>query len=148
MELQFFVVAWRVENMAPAVYRYEADRHCLSFIRPAPDSQTQGKEMVLQTEFASAPLVVLITGNLAAATAIQGTQGYRQLLLRAGSAGQRMWLASVAMGLGGTVFAGFLPRAAHNLAGIDGYRLAGLLAYATGHPVISSAVSDEGRYER
>jgi SagB-type dehydrogenase family enzyme len=149
VELQFVVVAWRVENIAPAVYRYEPEDHCLSHIRPAPDPETDAKEMVLQTEFASAPLIILITGNLAAATAIYGAWGYRQLLLRAGSAGQRMWLASVALGLAGTVFAGFLPRAAHDIAGIDGYRSAGLLAFAAGYEATGiSAVANERRDER
>ena len=138
MRLQFVIVVWRVDNIVPGVYLYEPDEHCLSYIRRAPDPETEGKEMVLQIEFATAPLIILTTGNLAAATAIYGAWGYRQLLLRAGSAGQRLWLASVAMGLAGTVFAGFLPRAAHEIAGIDGYRSAGLLAFATGYSGVSA----------
>lgn len=133
VELQLLVVAWRVENLVPAVYRYEPDEHALSFVGSAPDQQTEGRDLVLQTEFADAPIIIFLTGNLAAASARHGAWGHRQLLLRAGSAGHRLWLASIGVGLVGTVFAGFLPRAAHRIAGVDGYTNASLLAYSAGY---------------
>ncbi|HYE73791.1 MAG TPA: hypothetical protein VEF04_10680, partial [Blastocatellia bacterium] len=73
------------------------------------------------------------TGNLAAACARYGSWGHRQLLLRTGAAGQRLWLSSIGVGLAGTVFAGFLPRAANRFAGLDGYLQASLLAFAVGN---------------
>ncbi len=131
--LNLLVVAWRVHDLAPAIYRYVAVDHTLEYVGTAPNQQTEGKELVLQTEFADAPVIVLITGNLAAACTRHGSWGHRQLLLRAGAAGHRLWLSSLGVGLVGTVFAGFLPRAAHRVVGVDGYRNAGLFAYATGH---------------
>ncbi|HZU66449.1 MAG TPA: nitroreductase family protein [Ktedonobacteraceae bacterium] len=131
--LQFLLVAWRVEDLAPAVYRYEQDEHALVYVGPAPNQKEGGANLVLQTEFGDAPLIVLITGNLAAACARHGAWGHRLLLLRAGAAGQRMWLSSIGVGLVGTTFAGFLPRAAHRIAGVDGYKNASLFAYSTGY---------------
>lgn len=133
VDLQMLLVAWRVVDLAPAVYRYEPVEHALSFVGPAPDQQTEGTDLVLQTEFADAPIIVFLTGNLAAASARHGAWGHRQLLLRAGSAGHRLWLASLGVGLVGTVFAGFLPRAAQRIAGVDGYTNASLLAYSAGY---------------
>ncbi len=131
--LHLLLVAWCVKDLAPAIYRYVPGAHQLAYVASAPDQRTEGTGLVLQTEFADAPAIVLITGNLAAASARHGAWGHRQLLLRAGSAGQRLWLSSLGIGLVGTVFAGFLPRAAHRAVGVDGYRNAGLFAYATGH---------------
>lgn len=131
--LHLLVVAWRVQDLAPAVYRYVAGDHVLEYVGLAPNQQTEGTGLVLQTEFADAPVIVLITGNLAGACERHGAWGHRQLLLRAGSAGHRLWLSSLGVGLVGTVFAGFLPRAAHRVVGVDGYRNAGLFAYAAGH---------------
>ena len=131
--LHLLVVAWRVQGLTPAVYRYAAASHALEYVGPAPNQQTEGIDLVLQTEFADAPVIVLITGNLAAACERHGAWGHRQMLLRAGAAGHRLWLASLGVGLVGTVFAGFLPRAAHRVAGVDGYRNAGLFAYSAGH---------------
>lgn len=131
--LHFLLVAWRVEGLVPAVYLYEHDKHALARIGPAPDQKAGGANLVLQTEFANAPLIILITGNLAAACARHGAWGHRQLLLRAGAAGQRLWLSSLGVGLVGTIFAGFLPRAAQHNAGVDGYKNASLVAYSAGH---------------
>jgi len=130
--LQFLVVAWRVAGVEPAVYRYQPHDHTLDRLGPAPDQQ-EATSLALQTEFAGAPVIVFMTGNLAAACTRHGGWGHRQLLLRAGAAGQRLWLASLGVGLVGTVFAGFLPRAAHRFTGVDGNLEASLLAYSTGH---------------
>lgn len=131
--IDFLVVAWRLEGVEPAVYRYEASTHTLARLGPVPDQKTEAVRMVLQVEFADAPVIVLTVGNLAAASELYGGWGHRQLLLRAGAAGQRMWMASIGVGLVGTVFAGFLNRAARSVAGVDGYRKAGLFAYSTGY---------------
>ena len=133
LDLRLLLVAWRVEGIAPAVYQYELEQHTLVAVGPAPDQKTEGTNIVLQTEFADAPVIVIITGNLAAASRRHGPWGHRQLLLRAGSAGHRLWFASLGVGLVGTVFAGFLPRAAQRIAGINGYTTASLLAYSTGY---------------
>jgi hypothetical protein len=131
--LKFLVVAWRVEGIEPAVYGYESAVHTLIQLGPVPDQSTEAINMVLQIEFADAPVIILTVGDLAAASARYGGWGHRQLLLRAGTAGQRLWLASIGVGLVGTVFAGFLHRAARRIAGVEGYRNAALLAYSTGH---------------
>lgn len=132
-KIELLVVAWRVEGLPQGIYRYLPATHSLTLVGPAPDRETSGKDMVLQTEFADAPAIVLVTGELGIALKQHGAWGHRNLLVRAGAAGYRLWLASLAMGLSGTVFAGLLPRAAQRLAGLDGYRKAGLFAYAVGH---------------
>src|SRR4029450_9966494 len=106
--------------------------------------------LALQAEFAGAPVLIFVTGNLAAACERYGSWGHRQLLLRAGAAGQRLWLASIGVGLAGTVFAGFLPRAANRFAGVDGYLQASLLAYSVGnlpYPATSGS-TDKGLYQQ
>jgi nitroreductase len=146
--LRLIVVAWRVVGIAPAIYEYAPDPHALIRIGPAPDPLNDAKDLVLQTEFARSPLIILIAGNLAAASTRYGAWGHRQLLMRAGAAGQRLWLTTVALGLSGTVFAGFLPQAAHRAANIDGYRNAGLLAYACGYGTSQNEQREEGPVSR
>lgn len=130
--LQLMAVAWRVEGIEPAVYSYDPKSHELAYVGPAPDPK-EATSLALQAEFAAAPVLIFVTGNLAAACERYGSWGHRQLLLRAGAAGLRLWLASIGVGLAGTVFAGFLPRAAHRFAGVDGYLQASLLAYSVGN---------------
>jgi hypothetical protein len=132
-KIELLVVAWRVEGLAQGIYRYLPAAHSLAPVGPAPDQEAGGRDLVLQTEFADAAAIVLVTGELGAAVKQHGPWGHRNLLVRAGATGYRLWLASLAAGLSGTVFAGLLPRAAQRLAGLDGYRNAGLFAYAVGH---------------
>ena len=130
--LEYLVVAWRVENTCPGIYLYEPNVHSLAMLTSAPDQETEGSGLVLQPEFAKASAIVLVIGGLATALAQHGARGHQILLLRAGAAAHRMWLASIAAGLEGTVFAGFLPRATQRLARVDGYYRAALFAYAMG----------------
>jgi nitroreductase len=132
-KVELLVVAWRVEGLPQGIYRYVPASYSLALVGAAPNQEAGGRDLVLQTEFADAAAIVLVTGELGAAVKQHGPWGHRNLLVRAGAAGYRLWLAALAMGLSGTVFAGLLPRAAQRLAGLDGYRRAGLFAYAVGY---------------
>lgn len=134
MDLQFCLVAWRVEGLAPAVYQYHAQEHALQRLHCAPDQPGEAEALVLQREFAYAPVMIVMLGNLATACAHYGARGHRQLLLRAGAAGQRLWFASLGLKLVGTVFAGFLAQAARSYLKTDGYTRLSLLAFACGYP--------------
>jgi nitroreductase len=90
-------------------------------------------ELFVQSDFADAPAVIWIAGNLAAACASDGARGHRHLLLRAGAAAHRLWMAALASGLNGSIVAGLVPGAARRLLGFDGYKTASLLAFAAGH---------------
>ncbi len=132
--LSYLVLAKRVSGIPEGVYCYDASRHGLCQVRP-PLSQAETLELFVQSEFAEAPALIWITGNLAAACASAGAKGHRHLLLRAGAAGHRLWMAALALGLSGCLLAGLIPGAARRLLGIDGYTTASLFAFAFGHPV-------------
>jgi nitroreductase len=100
-------------------------------------------ELFVQPEFASAPVIIWIAGNLAAACARLGALGHRLLLLRAGLAGHRLWTAALAMGLSGGITAGVVSGAAREQFGLDGYRQVSLLAFATGIEEGDRQESDE-----
>jgi SagB-type dehydrogenase family enzyme len=129
-ELIFLSIAWRVDGLRPAVYVYRAPRQELCLWGPAPHD---GRKLFVQSTFGSAPLSIWIVGNLANACARQGAFGHRQLLLRAGAAGHRLWMAALGVGLSGCLVAGVVPGAARQVLGLDGYQRASLLAFATGH---------------
>ena len=126
--LELFLVAWRVDGLPTAVYRYGA--HALSAVAALP---ADGDGLVLQREFAQAPALVVVGGNLAAALQRHGSHGHRLLLARAGAAGHAAWLAALSLDLVGSVFAGLLPTAFCELTGGDGYLRAPLFAFAAGH---------------
>jgi SagB-type dehydrogenase family enzyme len=129
--LTFYVLAWNLTGFEPAVYVYDAEKHGLQFVAPARSFQ-ESMDLFVQPEFASAAVVIWIAGDLAAASARLGPLGHRYLLLRAGSAGNRLWTAALAMGLSGGVTAGVVSGFAREHFGLDGYHQVSLLACATG----------------
>lgn len=134
VDLELYCAAWRVTGVSTGLYRYLPERSELCRVANLPDGR-DAEELVMQREFADAPALLVITGNLAAALARHGSHGHRLLLTRAGAAGHAAWLAALRLGLGGTVFAGLLPNVLRERAGADGYHRAALFAFAAGHPI-------------
>jgi SagB-type dehydrogenase family enzyme len=133
--LNFVALVWHVDGIPQGIYGYDSLKHGLSFLCSMPPPR-DARDMFVQREFTSVPLVVWISGNLVAACSRHGAYGHRQLLLRAGCAGHRLWMAALAMGLSGCLIAGLVPSAAHRNLGLDGYRRTSLLAFATGRAAV------------
>jgi len=130
--LKFTVLANNVEGLEPGVYEYEPVSRELISLRGALSAE-ESKDLFVQSEFAEAPMTVWISANLAAACSRAGSFGHRRLLIRAGAAGHRLWMASLALGMVGCLVAGVIPGAARRRLGMDGYTNASLLAFAAGH---------------
>jgi SagB-type dehydrogenase family enzyme len=130
--LKFTVLANNVEGLESGVYAYEPVSRELVSLREALSAEER-LDLFVQAEFAEAPVSVLISANLAAACSRAGSFGHRRLLIRAGAAGHRLWMASLALGMAGCLVAGVIPGAARKRLGMDGYTNATLLTFATGH---------------
>ncbi|MBB5061068.1 SagB-type dehydrogenase family enzyme [Granulicella aggregans] len=124
--LVFFLAAKRVEGLTPALYRFDARDHMLHAASALP-TPNQEKIFFRGHDYSSSAFFVWICGNLQAACDSQGAFGYRSLLLRAGAAGNSMWLSALALNLGGSLIAGIdsnaggLPRTAPYYAGLLGF---------------------------
>jgi nitroreductase len=129
VELRLVCASWRVSGLDTGLYGF--DSRALVRLADLPTG-TDAEDIVLQREFASAPALVLVLGNLAAALRRHGSHGHRLLLNRAGAAAHAAWLAALSLGLDGTVFAGLLPGAVRELLGADGYTSAPLFAFSVG----------------
>jgi len=136
--LEFYVVARTVTGLAPAVYRDANGRLEFTASIPAQDGISA---MVLQPEFGLAAALVLVVGSLEDALEAHGSHGHRLLLERSGAASAAAWLTAVHRGLGGSIFAGFLPSALKTLVGIDGFRRSQLLAVAVGSTAAANVVA-------
>jgi SagB-type dehydrogenase family enzyme len=130
--LQFLVLASRVEGIAPGAYVYD---HSENGLRQWRSDYMPGRqrELFIQEEFSDTPLSILVFGSLAAACEKHGAFGHRQLMLRAGAAVHRCWMAALSLGMQGCPVAGIVPGAARELLGLDGYIEAPLLAFTAGH---------------
>jgi hypothetical protein len=134
VDLEVYCAARRVTGVDPGFYRFLPQRSGLHRVASLPDGPA-AEDLVAQREFAQAPALLIIMGNLAAALARHGSHGHRLLLSRAGAAGHAAWLTALRLHLVGTVFTGLLPHVVWERAGVDGYHRAALFAFAAGHPV-------------
>jgi SagB-type dehydrogenase family enzyme len=89
---------------------------------------------VLQSSLAAAPVVLFMVGDFEQATRERGARGYRELLMQAGAALGRAWLAATAYGLVGCASGGFMEAGLRSLLDLDGYRTCPLIALCLGRP--------------
>jgi hypothetical protein len=136
--LEILCVAWRVTGLGTALHSYDPANGVLHRIAPVPTGAA-AEDLVLQREFASAPVILTFVGPLAAGLARHGSHGHRMLLLRAGAAAHAAWIAALRLGLVGSVFAGLLPHVLRERAAVDGYLRAPLFALAVGRPPVVGA---------
>jgi SagB-type dehydrogenase family enzyme len=130
--LRFLILARRVDRLPPGVYEYQSRLHELSILR-RDMAQEEMASLFVQDDFADAPCVVWIAGDLDQTCSVYGSAGHRRLLLRAGAAGHRFWMAVMGLGLGGSLIAGLVPGAARTLLGLNGSKKASLFAVAVGY---------------
>ncbi|WP_214326796.1 nitroreductase family protein [Nonomuraea sediminis] len=132
--LQTDVVAFDVDGLEPAMYRFEADRRSFQPVAPLPPPEER-EHLTLQAEFCRSPAIVSIAADLAEADRARGAHGYRMLLGRISAAAYTMWLDAVASGLAGTVFAGFIPASVRRALHSDGTSRHHVFALAVGRAV-------------
>jgi SagB-type dehydrogenase family enzyme len=130
--LRFLILARRVDGLPPGVYEYQPRLHELSILR-CDMAHEEMASLFVQDDFADAPCVVWIAGDLHQTCTVYGSLGHRRLLLRAGAAGHRFWMAVMGLGLGGSLIAGLVPGAARTLLGLNGFEKASLFAVAIGY---------------
>jgi hypothetical protein len=128
-ELETTAFAIRVHGLAPATYDLDHRARQATPLAPLPPGERL-RSLTLQAEFVDAAVVLSLSADLAATDA----HGYRELMVRASATAYHLWLAAVARGWTGSVFAGLLPAALRGPLGNDGASRAQLFALALGHP--------------
>lgn len=129
--LRFHISSSYIDGLPPGRYAYIPEAQMLSAMGSAiPFEDLAG--LFVQSDFASAPLIIWISGNLATACERHGAFGHRQLLLRAGAAAHRVWLSGLAMGVAGCLVAGVIRGATCHKLGFDGWTESSLIAITLG----------------
>ncbi|MFY1675719.1 MULTISPECIES: nitroreductase family protein [unclassified Streptomyces] len=133
------VLARDVADLPRGIHRYDTGERAL---KPEPHELPPLEDMVLQLEFAAAPAVIVVHGDLSTAVERHGVGGHRRLLARGAAFAHSVWLAALAGGAVGSVFAGVLSAAGRTHLGLDGAGRAQLLGLALGHPRTAAASQD------
>jgi SagB-type dehydrogenase family enzyme len=100
--LREYVVAMRVQDLAPGVYAYDPAGPALRRLKAGQLKSAMYSAGLLQDCVGDASAVIVHTADAARLPYPDGSRGYRYANLDAGMAGERLYLSTVALGLGTT----------------------------------------------
>ncbi|MFE4368020.1 hypothetical protein ACFRMN_07200 [Streptomyces sp. NPDC056835] len=137
--LRINVVAFRLGGLEPGMYSLDTGSSTgggtgeRSYVKVAPLPEGEALHgLTIQREFCDSAAIISLAADLDRASAVHGAHGYRTLMSRAGAAAYTMWLDAVAVGLVGSVFAGFIPASVRQPLRSDGASRHQLFALALG----------------
>jgi len=117
--LEVHLVAGRVEGLAPAAYRYDADAHSLSPQVAGDLRQRLAQAARAQTWLADAPAILVITAVPERTARKYGDRATRYIHMEVGHAAQNVYLQAAASGLGTVVVGAFDDAAVAALLELD-----------------------------
>jgi len=126
-----FPVALTVDELPPAVYRYDGATCRLFHIGPATPEALR-KDILLQWEHGSAAALIFLVVPLSRWLHRCGDRGYRSLALQAGWITDRLYLIAEALGLSYTASGGYAPACADRLLCLDGYHYTAFFSFVVG----------------
>jgi SagB-type dehydrogenase family enzyme len=105
--LELFIVAGKVDDLAPGVYRYRPSTHTLTATATGDLREDVSRAALNQRFFAEAPALMVISAVYERTTAKYSDRGMRYVLMEAGHAAQNVYLQAAALGLGTLVVGAF-----------------------------------------
>ena len=131
--VSLFMIAHRVVDLAPGVYRYANRSHRLIPIRRAELADSLIDVCVGQSMAGAAAAGFVMAAELDAAPTVLGDRSYRDLLLESGAIAQRIYLAAETRGLVARNLAAFVDDRFNELLGLQPLGLLGLHLTMLGH---------------
>ncbi|MFE5856865.1 nitroreductase family protein [Streptomyces sp. NPDC056500] len=150
LPLQVSVVAFRLSGLEPGMYGLDTvGDTARSYVPVAPLPEGEAlHSLTVQREFCDAPAIISFAADLDRASDLYGAHGYRTLMTRTSAAAYTMWLDAVALGLVGTVFAGFIPASVRLPLRSDGASRHQLFALALGGAPVPPPIAPEPTGDR
>jgi hypothetical protein len=128
----WLVWARNVEGLSPGIHTYDGAGDFTS-VTPLPDDLTWSH--AIQSDFVESPCLVLPLWKLDSALTADGTDGYLNSLLAAGSSLYTSWLTALDLGLVGCLLRGVHPALLSSALGMGGVGARPLLTLSLGHPL-------------
>jgi SagB-type dehydrogenase family enzyme len=136
--VHLYLYVHRVEGLSPGVYRYWPEHSELEKIKEG-DQRLVAAALSLGQDLAgNACLAFSMIADFANATHIYGDRGYRYAHFEAGAIGQKMYLASEALGLRATGIGAFFDEEVNRYLGLSPKLGQVVYHFAVGYPVPDS----------
>jgi len=132
--LEIYLVAGRVTDLDPGVYRYDHKKHRLEIVMEGDIRVMLARAALGQKFIAGAPASIVITAVYKRTVRVYGDRGYfRYVPMDAGHAAQNIYLESVALGLGTVAVGAFIDSKVLAVMGIEGDEIP-LYIFPFGYP--------------
>ena len=118
--VELHVVAHRVADLTPGLYRYESEAHGLTAVRSGNLSGPMTRACLGQEMAGTAAAGLAMVGRIRAQAERLGERSYRNLLLESGAIAQRVYLSAEAQSLAARNLAAFLDDELNALLRLDG----------------------------
>jgi SagB-type dehydrogenase family enzyme len=117
--LDLYVVANRIRNLAPGLYRYCSSVHGLELQRSGALGRRLKRVCLGQAMAHDAAAGLIVAAHLGEGGAVGRDRSYRDTLIEAGAIAQRLYLAAEATGLAARNLAAFVDGDLNQLLGFD-----------------------------
>jgi len=107
-----------VDNLVPGVYHFRPENHSIKCIKQGDVRTGVAKHSVHQMWMATAPVMLVITGEYARCTVKYGRRGIRYTHIEAGHVGQNVFLQAEAIGLKAGIVGAFNNKQIIKIMGI------------------------------
>ena len=134
--VQLYLYVHRVEGLAPGVYCYSPERAELEKIKEGDQRPVAAALSLGQDLAGNACVAFSMIGDFELAARSYGDRGYRYVHFEAGAIGQRMYLASEALGLRATGIGAFFDDQVNRYLGLAPERGQVVYHFAVGYPVL------------
>ncbi|MCE4628502.1 MAG: SagB/ThcOx family dehydrogenase [Desulfurococcales archaeon] len=119
MPVEAYVVARGVSGLDPGIYHYNPGEHSLEPVRLGDYSRALYEISLEQEHVSTAPATIILTSIISRTASKYGWRSYRYIHLDTGHAGENIYLASEALGLGTVAVGAFYDRRLCALLDID-----------------------------
>lgn len=116
---EFVVAVHGVEGLEPGLYRYDPERHCLLFYKKGNIKGALPEIALNQAHAGRGACAIIVISRVQRTLGKYGQRGYRYALIDAGAAGENLYLAAEALGLGTVAIGAFGDEALVHLLGLD-----------------------------
>jgi len=133
--VHLYLYVHRVEGLSPGVYRYWPEHSELEKVMGGDQRLVAAALSLGQNLAGNACLVFSMIGDLENATHMYGDRGYRYVHFEAGAVGQRIYVASEALGLRATGIGAFFDDEVNRYLSLSPERGQVVYHFAVGYPV-------------
>ncbi len=117
---EVYVLAHRVQVLAPGAYHYDPRDHSLTLMRTGSLARRLFHIGLEQEHLAAAAAVFALSAVVDRVRAKYGERGWRYIYMEAGHISQNIYLQATSLGLGSVVVGAFLDDDMNALLGLDG----------------------------